>query len=143
MDLYQLILTTHILTAVSLIIVVIYSDHLGMLWMRGRKETLDPVLLQKLHHLIYCGLIVSLLTGLYMFLPSREYLLTVTAFYIKMGLVLTLWTNSFFVGKFSRIATTKPYALLTKEERVPLYVSGAVSTISWVGVIVAATQLGL
>jgi hypothetical protein len=143
MSLYSFVLTTHILTAIGLIVVVIYSDHLGWQWLRGKQQTLNLTTLNRLHHIIYAGLSIMVTTGLYMFWPLQAYLLYEPAFYVKMGFVGTLIINSFFIGSFMRKASETPFNLLSKQERVPLYVSGALSTVVWLGTIVAATQLGL
>jgi len=143
MTLYSLILTAHIVTALILIISVAYADHLGLLWIRGKVETLNAKKMLSLHHRMYVGLVIMLITGTYLFLPAREYLLSTPVFYIKMIFVGTLWVNSIFIGKLLHLSTTKPYALLHTKERVPLYVTGAISIASWAGSIIAATQLGL
>lgn len=140
---YEIILTVHIATAISLIGIVLYADHLGLRWVRGKHEVLPAPRLKKLHQIIYCGLLLMIITGGYMFWPLREYLLTTPAFLIKMGLVLTLIINSVVIGRFMHIATQTPFAMLPSSQRIPLYVSGAVSALAWLGTIVAATQLGL
>lgn len=140
---YSIILTTHIITACALIAVVLYSDHYGLGWMRGKHEVLSATKLHRLHRTIYVGLGVMIITGLYMFWPVREYLLTETTFLVKMGLVITLIINSIFIGKVGAKATHTSFASLTTKERVPLFIIGAVSSFCWAGTIIAATQLGL
>lgn len=140
---YEVILTIHIATAVSLIAVVLFADHLAFLWVRGKHEVLPAPQLKLLHRLVYGGLIIMLPTGLYMFWPLQEYLLSTPAFLIKMSLVVTLIINSVFIGRFIHVATEKPFAMLRSAQRVPLLISGAISSIAWLGTIVAATQLGL
>jgi len=64
-------------------------------------------------------------------------------FLVKMGLVATLIINSAFIGRFMRVATERPYATLRRSERVPLFISGTISVVAWIGTIIAATQLGI
>jgi small-conductance mechanosensitive channel len=78
------------------------------------------------------------LTGFMIFWPMREFLLSRTQFYVKMAFVLTLFINSFVIGKLQVIATKRTFASLTPQEKVPLFLSGAVSTTCWILTIVAA-----
>jgi hypothetical protein len=143
MTLYATILTIHIGTALSLLVLVAYADHMGFSWMRGKVATLPLSRLRKIHHSVYAGLILMGATGLYMFLPLRSFLLYEPAFIIKMSFLLVLLINSVYIGKLTRVASTAPFALLSTSQRRKLFVSGGVSTICWIGIIVAATQLGV
>jgi hypothetical protein len=116
---------------------------MGLLWILGKKETLDRALLSRIHNTIWVGLGIMLVTGATMAYPYQEYLRTLTPFLVKMGFVLALLINSFFIGKHLYLATERPFAMLTKKERLPLFISGTVSTISWIGIITAATMLDL
>lgn len=78
-----------------------------------------------------------------MFLTYQDYLLTVPVFYVKMGFVATLIVNAFFIGRMMHIASTQPFASLSRNKQVPLLISGVVSVVCWIGAIVSATLLGL
>jgi hypothetical protein len=56
--------------------------------------------------------------------------------------VAALIINSFFVGRFAKLASERPYASLARHERLPLLISGAVSTLSWLGAIACGLLLG-
>lgn len=77
-------------------------------------------------------------TGLTLFWPMKEYLLTLPQFYIKMAFVATLICNGFVVGRLQKKASTRTFSSLSPRERTPLFISGAVSTLSWIGAIIAA-----
>lgn len=138
-----LALQVHLTTVFALIATVLATDLLALLWVLGKRETLPLWLMRTLHSVIWAGLLIMIVSGGTMFLSYREYLLTVPAFYIKMSFVLALIVNAFVIGKHLHIACERSYASLSREERQPLFISGAVSTISWIGVICAALMLGL
>ena len=133
----------HVTTVFILIALVVLADTLGFLWVLGKKETLDRRMLSRIHNAIWVGLGVMLLAGAIMAYPYFDYLRTLTPFLVKMGFVAALIINSFVIGKHIPITTERPYATLTREEKAPLFLSGAVSTISWAGAIIAATMLDL
>ncbi len=138
-----LALQVHITTVFALITTVIVTDIAALLWVAGKKETLSFGLLRTLHMLVWVGLVLMMLSGGTMFLSYREYLLSVPAFYIKMGFVSALVVNAFVIGKHLHIASERSFASLSREERRPLLISGIVSTVSWIGVVSAALMLGL
>lgn len=72
-------------------------------------------------------------TGLIMFWPMHTFLLTEGVFQLKMMFVAILIINSFAIGKLIRVATTRPFATLSTREKIPLFVSGGLSTIAWIG----------
>ena len=82
-----------------------------------------------------------IITGLFLFYPMREFLLSRPQFYIKMGFVLALCINSVAIGYFSKIPTKKTFASLSNKEKLPLFISGALSTISWIGAALAGLYL--
>jgi hypothetical protein len=49
-----------------------------------------------------------------------------------MAFVATLVINSFIIGFLQETAITRSYASLSFKEKVPLFVSGAVSTACWI-----------
>lgn len=138
-----LALQVHLTTVVCLIALVVATDTLGLLWVLGKKETLSLRLLETLHRLVWLGLMTMLLSGATMFLSYKDYLLTVPAFFVKIGFITALVVNAVVIGRHLHIPSERSFISLSPRERVPLYVSGAVSTISWVGAILAARMLGL
>mgnify|MGYP001582748426 CR=1 FL=1 len=82
-------------------------------------------------------------TGISMAIPLAEYLLMTPAFYFKMFFVLALIVNAVVVGFLLNIATERSFASLSRRERIPLFISGGVSTISWIGAVLSALSLGL
>ena len=117
---------------------VVLADHMGFTWMSGNKPLLDGKNVKKYHYRTLIGLGLMLVTGFMLFWPMREFLLTRTQFYIKMGFVLALVINSFVIGILSKIATIKSFTSLSVKEKIPLLISGAVSAVSWLGAILMA-----
>lgn len=115
---------------------VLYSDHAGLSWIRGKKETLNPTLVERLHLLVSVGLAGVLLTGGLMFIDRAEYLLSQPVFLAKMGFVAALVINGFFIGQISRIASEQPFRLTTPAQRRSIFISGAVSALGWLGALI-------
>ncbi|MFA5841827.1 MAG: hypothetical protein WC835_02600 [Candidatus Paceibacterota bacterium] len=120
---------------------VLLADHQAFNWVRGKKETLDLAKLTKYHHTVLWGLATLIISGFFLFWPSRNYLLQNTTFLIKMFFVVVLVMNSFVIGRFMPIATTREYSSLSFTERLPLMISGAASGVSWLGAAIAALFL--
>jgi hypothetical protein len=116
---------------------VILADHMGFNWIKGRVVTLNREEVRKYHYRVSIGLGLMILSGLCLFWPLREFLLTRTQFYVKMSFVATLVLNSFVIGYLQDVAIAKPYATLTFREKLPLFISGAVSTGCWLLTIAA------
>jgi hypothetical protein len=136
------IIYVHLGVFALLIPLILFADHEGLEWLRGKKETLNPKVIGAVHNLVWAGLIVMILSGLMLAWPLREALVVNVAFYAKVLFVLLLVVNSFFIGKFMHLATEKPFASLTSNERLPLILSGALSGIGWFGAFVSALLMG-
>ncbi len=121
---------------------VLYSDEQGLLWMLGKKETLEPARIGLLHDVVSVGLSSIILTGGLMAMPSLTYYLHNPIFLAKMGFVGALIVNGFFIGHIAARSTTHSFASLTTRERLPLLISGAVSVLSWGGALLAGFLLG-
>lgn len=117
---------------------VFQADHLGFDWIRGKTRTLDGSKVSKLHRATWIGLAGMIMTGLLLFWPMREFLLTQPPFYVKMAFVAALLINGAVIGRLQKVATSKAYSELTAKEKLPLIISGAVSTVSWTGAAVVA-----
>src|SRR6056297_2510885 len=131
---YQFVLLTHITAFVWSVVGIIAADSQGLRWLLGWRMTLTARYLHFWHRWVWVGIAVSALSGLYMFWPVREYLLTQPTFLIKVSLVLVLCLNALFIGKHMLVATTQSFASLSPARKRALIVSGAVSTICWVSV---------
>ena len=140
---YEIILGIHIASMVWNIFFVVISDLAGLRWVLGFTERVNMQFLTITHRLIWLGLAVSIFTGAYLFSTASEYLFTVPAFYSKMFFVAALLINAVVIGKHLSLAATQSFAETSGKERTILFVSGAVSTLSWVGVLVSANLLGL
>ncbi len=143
MDIYTVILTLHIVSFVWNIFWVVVSDGIGLVWVTGKKTLAPGRLLRYTHRFIFGGLAVSIVSGVYLFSTASEYLLTVPAFYTKLLFVLALLINGFVIGRHITVAEHTPFRDITAKERTKLFISAAISTSSWVGVVVSATLLGL
>ncbi|MDP3958200.1 MAG: hypothetical protein Q8Q36_01905 [bacterium] len=136
-------LPVHIGAVLATLAVVLYADHLGFQYFRGRRQTLDGRLMFRLHRTVWAGLIVIMATGFIMFWPARETYLSYAPFLTKMGFVAIIVVNAFFIGKLLPLASGRPFAALTEGEKRKLLVSGAFSSIGWVGALsVALWYLG-
>lgn len=122
-----------------LAIFILYSDHQGYLYFRGKKETLSPTFLKWSHRIVWVGLVLMIITGAALLIPTWQFRLQEPVFYLKMGFVLVLLMNAFSIGKFSELSTLRPYRELTTDEQRTLMVSGALSVMGWVG----AATIGL
>lgn len=60
-----------------------------------------------------------------------------------MGFVFALIINSFFIGSLMKTAFNHSFKSLALSEKLPLFISGSISGISWLGAIISAFNLGL
>lgn len=113
-------------------IVILYSDHRGFNYFRGKEKTLPENFLKMSHRLVWTGLVLMITTGIFLVIPAWEYRLSEPVFYVKMGFVLVLLMNAVAIGKLSKKASHFEFALLTSEEKKTLLVSGGLSAIGWI-----------
>lgn len=129
-------------TAVLLtLLAVLYADERGLRWVRGRAHVLAPRKVATLHALVGVGLALILLTGGLMFVDRSSYLLSQTTFLVKMGFVGALVVNAFFIGSISKLASEKAFVELTSNERRKVFLSGAISSLGWLGAIMCGLTL--
>ncbi len=133
MDVSTIVLPLHLLSLAYVAWNVVHADHLGFKWIRGKEQVLNVATVQKYHKGSWIGLGLMIVTGVILFLPMREFLLTRPQFYVKMAFVVTLVCNGLVIGKLQHVATTKTFTSLTFTEKLPLFISGAVSTLAWIG----------
>lgn len=129
----------HVVAIIVTGLCVLYSDEQGLMWMLGKKEVLNAKRIAVLHAVVSIGLALVILTGGLKALTALSYYLSNPLFMVKMGFVVVLIVNGFFIEKLSSLATTRPFAALSKKEQFPLFVSGAASVLGWGG----ALLLGL
>lgn len=134
-------LPLHLISLTFVLWNVLRADHVGFLWIRGTRKTLDERTLKKYHRNIWIGFSLMIITGLFLFYPMREYLLERPQFYVKMSFILVLIINGLVIGKLMPLAIQKTFQEISKKEKVLLFTSGTVSTISWLMVIISALYL--
>ncbi len=128
-----IILPIHLLVLSFIAWNVVVADHMGFNWIRGKTRVLDALIVKKYHRRVWIGLGLMILTGLFLFWPLREFLLSRQQFYVKMTFIIILIINGFAVGKLQKVAETRTFLSLSLQERIPLFVSGTVSTLAWLG----------
>lgn len=113
-------------------LVILYSDHQGFGYFRGKKALLSPRFVHYSHWIVWVGLVAMIATGVGLVIPSWQVYLMDPAFQLKIGFVVVLVVNGFAIGKLAQVASVKPFALLPKREKRTLMISGSLSVIGWV-----------
>lgn len=131
----------HIIALILTSLAVLYTDEKALQWVRGKKETLPVTFIHRAHILVSIGLASIIATGGLMFLSRVDSLLHTQVFLVKMVFVGTLVINGFFINRLAVTATERPFASLSSREKFPLFISGAVSVIAWVGAIICGLLL--
>lgn len=130
---YNLVFFIHIASLCLAGLGVLFADHAAFDWMRGKRRKLVGGGIATVHWTVTIGLACLILSGLYLFWPLRAYLVGEPLFWLKIGFVFALLVNSFFIEHLMHTAERRSFASLSTRERLPLMLSGAVSTISWLG----------
>lgn len=112
---------------------IVLADHVAWRWMHGGDDLHHHAYLARVHWLVTAGLTGLIVTGLILFWPLRDYLLVQPLFWLKMLFVLALIINSFFIEKLMHLPATVSFDSLNRRQKMPLYISGAISTLSWLG----------
>ena len=128
--------TIHLIIVIATGLLVLYSDEQAAAWVLGKKSTLPAARIAFLHKAITIGLTLLLLTGGYLYLRGVEAYLTLTPFVVKMVAVAALIINTWAIDRLGHVATVREFASLSHRERVPLFISGAVSFAGWVTAII-------
>jgi len=131
----------HVPVLLVTLVLILWSDSLAVAWMKGKKEVIPGRLLHRLHYGVLIGLAGMVLTGTALAYDRIDFLLQDNTFYVKMMFVAALVVNSFFIGAYSKVALSRRYADLSFPERIPLFVTGGVSVIGWVGAIACGLLL--
>ncbi len=127
------LVSLHLFALLVTFCAIVYADHEGFAYIRGKKNTLNPRRVSILHQVVLLGLIIMIVTGTMLAIPVWSFLKYETEFYIKMGFVSALVINAFVIGRFIPTATERAFATLTSHEQKILLGSGTVSVIGWIG----------
>ena len=137
-----MLLDLHVAFVCATLALVVYADEQGLMWMLGKKRVLSERLLEWLHALVGVGLAGLIATGgLLFFVGSYSFLITDPVFIVKMVLVLALVINAFFISYVNNVATLRSWNELTKEQKLPLLASGAISVAGWAGALICGLVL--
>ncbi len=117
------------------------ADSSAFAWLRGKREVVGRETLFVAHWVVTAALAGLILTGLTLFWPMRDYLLAQPLFWVKMIFVSALVINSFFIEYLMHTAAHHSFKSLSHRQKVPLMVSGAISTVSWLGAGITAVFL--
>ena len=137
----NLILYIHVGSLVVAFVGMLYADAQAWAWLRGRKDTLLHKHLLQAHHVVSYALSAIIVTGLILFWPMRTFLLSTPLFWLKMGFVSALVLNSFAIERLMHLPVRASFRSLTGRQKIPLYLSGAVSVACWLGAGVTALVL--
>jgi hypothetical protein len=138
----EIIVPIHVGILTLTLICIVWADIYASMWLHGKKQTLNGVVVDRLHTAVTIGLTGMIVTGITLFWPLREYLVSQSdAFFVKMFFAFALVVNSFVIEKYMNVATTRSFKEVSVRQKVILFVSGGISSLSWVGAIIAATQL--
>lgn len=136
-----MLVTIHLTIVILTGLVVLYSDEQALMWVLGKKPILSPVRITFLHRTVSIGLALLLITGGLLYIQAVPAYLSDSTFIIKMIAIAALIFNTYFIEKFSHVATSRTFASLETSQRLPLFVSGAISAIGWVVAIVCGATL--
>jgi len=136
------LLDVHLTVVFATIAAVLYSDEQAFLWLVGKKERLSARLVRLLHAGVSFGLALLILTGGLLYIKAPQAYLSNTTFLIKMTAIAALIINTYAIERLSSFATTRPYASLTRDEHLPLFISGIVSVLGWSIAILCGYFLG-
>jgi len=112
---------------------ILIADHAAFNWMRGKNAVIGKKELFAAHWIVTTALLGLVYTGLVLFWPQRDYLLQQPLFLLKMAFVAALLLNSMVIEWLMHVAAVRPFASLTTGQKAPLFISGGISTLSWLG----------
>lgn len=141
--LFPYILLVHIATASSIVVLILWTDKYIFTWIRGNISYLDFKKIKRVHYSMWLGLSIMIATGTLLFYPYKDFLQDLPAFQLKIGFVITLIINSFYIDTVMHHAQEKLYSELSNTTKIKFLTAGIVSGLSWVGTITAAFMLNL
>lgn len=114
---------------------IFHADHMGLRWVLGTTKKLDVAIVKKYHRGTWIGLLILITSGLTLFYPMREFLLSRPQFYAKMTCVLALVVNGIAITFLQKRAIENSFEELSFSQKLPLFISASVSTAGWIGAI--------
>jgi hypothetical protein len=137
----EVLLPIHIGAVLLSVFFVLRADHLGLSWILGKIVILDRAKIISYHKALWCTLATVIITGILLFLPQSEFLLTQKQFYFKIFFVGMLVINGVAIGILSRVPTEMAFRDVDKRTKAELFLVGVISTCSWLGSILCAIYL--
>jgi uncharacterized membrane protein len=137
----QIIVPLHIASILFVLFFTVRADHMGLRWIMGKDSVLNPVKVERYHKMVWIGLGALIVTGITLFIPLRDYLLTNPRFFVKMWFVGMLVINGVAIGILSKVAVHKSFKELSQKTKIQLFATGAISTICWLGAILGGIFL--
>lgn len=132
------LVTVHIGIFILTALAIVYSDHEAFQYLTGKKPLLNQKRMNTLHYIVLVGLLGMIGTGVIMILPTWKYYFSLPGFWIKMAFVGILITNSFIISSLKSLAFTTSFKELSRQQKMHLFLSGAISSIGWIGALVTA-----
>jgi hypothetical protein len=127
-----MLVTIHLTIVIVTGLIVLYSDEQALAWILGKKIVLNPVRITLLHRSVSAGLALLLITGGLLYIQAVPAYLSDPTFVIKMTAIAALILNTYFIEKFSHVATSRTFRSLSIAEKLPLFISGGVSAAGWI-----------
>ncbi len=134
-------LSLHIIALLCAGMIILFADKEAFSWVRGKKDILDATRMHRFHLAMWAALLALVATGAIMAYPRLSYLTSQPLFLIKMSFVGILFVNAVIIGRLMPVASIKSFASLPQETKRALYLSGVVSTFSWIGTVLVALAL--
>lgn len=131
----------HVGAVFATLALVVIADLHGLWWLLGKHDTLPSERIRFLHKAIFVGLGLTILAGAMLFSYATDYYLSLIAFRFKLLFVFALGINAFLIGKHMELTFSNRFVDLSSEQKRALLISGAVSTLSWIGAFTAAQFL--
>lgn len=124
--------TIHLVSLVITAPFILYADHMGLLYILGKKKTLPENRVKAVHTAVIIGLFALIISGIFLVLPAWRFYLADLIFQVKICFVGALVINGLFIHRLMDVAYATPFKELTNRRKLTLLVSGGVSSVSWV-----------
>lgn len=134
--------TIHLFIACLTGLMVFYADEQALVWFLGKREFFHPGTMRFLHYAVSVGLALLIITGGLLYYKAPPAYLSLGSFDIKMIMVFALIINTYAINRFSNVALTRTFSSLSRAERMPLYISGAISFIGWATTFICGLLIG-
>jgi hypothetical protein len=131
-----MLVTIHLTIAILTGLIVLYSDEQAFMWVLGKKTMLERGRISFLHRAVTTGLTLLIITGGLLYADAAPAYLSVTLFTTKLVVIFALIVNTYAIHRFSEVALMRSFASLSHRERIPLFITGAVSFAGWATAII-------